>query len=195
MFLVLLLWAGCKKKQEMLDAGGYKQWVEKTANGLVSAKEVGDFEFAVMYKPIDYIVSMETAGKNIAADSIRKRMNELKGFQYYTLRIKSLKDNEFLRTGLHADNEYYERLEYFVSNAQSDIILVEGTDTIPCGMYHFERNYGISPYNNIILSFPEHDSLNAKDKIFIYDDKILGTGKVALRLSADELKELPKLDI
>lgn len=182
-------------KPSTLNAKEYVAWIENPDNGVCITKKINDFEFAILYKPVDYIVAMESKNKNISKDSILKRKNSLKGYQYYTFRIRSFKDNEFFRTGMTSENEYYERLEYFVSNAQNDITLVEGKDTIPCAVYHFERNYGISPYNNIVLSFEEKDSLNTADKVFIYEDKVLGLGKIAIKIKANELSELPKLNI
>jgi len=32
----------------------------------------------------------------------------------------------FLKTGIQGDNDYYQRLEYFISAAQNDIKLIEG---------------------------------------------------------------------
>lgn len=182
-------------KPSTLNAKEYAAWIENSDNGACITKKINDFEFAVLYKPVDYIIAMESKNKNISKDSILKRKRDLKGYQYYTFRIRSFKDNEFFRTGMASENEYYERLEYFVSNAQNDITLVEGKDTIPCAVYHFERNYGISPYNSIVLSFEERDSLNTADKVFIYEDKVLGLGKIAIKLKASELSELPKLNI
>ncbi len=182
-------------KPAILNTKEYTAWIENPDHGASFTKKINDFEFAVLYKPIDYIAAIESKNRNISKDSILKRRKDLKGYQYYTFRIRSFKDNEFFRTGMTSENEYYERLEYFVSNAQSDIKLIEGKDTIACAVYHFERNYGISPYNNIVLSFEEKDSLNTNDKVFIYDDKMLGVGKIAVKIKADGLNDLPKWNI
>ena len=185
---------GCSKPSN-LNTKDYAAWIENPANGVCITKKISDFEFAVLYKPIEYVVAMESKNKNISKDSILKRRENLKGYQYFTFRIRSLKDNEFLKTGMTSQNEYYERLEYFVSNAQNDIKLVEEKDTIPCALYHFERNYGISPYSSIVLSFEEKDNSNTKDKVFIYEDKVLGIGKIAIKIKGSELSDLPKLNI
>lgn len=182
-------------KPSVLNAKEYTAWLEDVDNGACNKKKINDFEFAILYKPIDYIIAMESKNKSISKDSILKRKKKFKGYQYYTFKIRSFKDNEFFRTGMISENEYYERLEYFVSDAQNDITLVEGKDTIPCAVYHFERNYGVSPYNSIVLAFAEKDSLLKYDKLFIYEDKILGLGKIAIKLKASELSALPKLNI
>lgn len=191
--ITVLLTVACKKKQ-FLDVQGYISWVENPENNLFVEKKIGDFEFKVLYKPLDYIVSQEFKRNNFSKDSINKRKQELKDYQYYTLRIRSFKDNEFFRTGILTENEYYNRLEYFISEAQKDIKIIEGNDTIPCAMYHFERNYGISPYSSIVLSFEEKDSLNRNDKVFFYDDQVLGVGKIVIKLKSSDISDLPHLN-
>lgn len=182
-------------KPAALNVKEYTRWIEQSENGMHTSKKVDDFEFALLYKPVDYLLAMDLKSRQLSKADIQKKKESLKGYQYYTFRIRSTKDNEFFRTGITDENQYYERLEYFVSNAQNDIMLVEGTDTIPCAVYHFERNYGVSPYNNIVLSFEERDSTHSKDKVFIYDDKVLGLGKIAIGIQTSDIKDLPKLNI
>jgi hypothetical protein len=191
LFLFFVVTA-CSKTPSLLNDKEYVNWMDSDQNKTCMVKEIGDFEFTILYKPIDYVIALENRGKNYSNDSILKRKKELEGFQYYTFKIKSLKDNEFIRTGILSENEYYERLEYFVSTAQDNMMILEGKDTIPCAMYHFERNYGISPYSKMVLSFEERDSLNMNDKIFIYNDKKLGVGKIAIKINASDIKDLPK---
>jgi hypothetical protein len=194
LFLPALLFTGCAQR-DVLEAHDYLKWFEQPDNGATASKEIGDFEFSILYKPVDYILALESRGRVLPEEQLKKRKQELEGFQYYTFRIKSNKDQEFFRTGMQAENDYYVRLEYFISMAQDDICLVEGSDTLVCAVYHFERNYGVSPYSHIVLSFPEPDSLNSRDKVFIYNDKVLGTGKVIMKISADQLTDLPTLNI
>lgn len=193
-FTVLMFITACNKK-ENLSADEYLEFVQNDKNGLTADKLVDDFEFSVLYKPVEYVVALECRNKNISVDSIQNRIKKLKGHQYYTLRIRSLKDDEFIKTGLSSENEYYSRLEYMVSFAQMDMKLVEGKDTLPCVSYHFERNYGVSPVTNIVMAFEEIDTTFKNDKIFIYDDKILGVGKVALKFEAKDLKNIPTLNL
>ncbi|OFY82859.1 MAG: hypothetical protein A3F72_01875 [Bacteroidetes bacterium RIFCSPLOWO2_12_FULL_35_15] len=198
-FLVVIFFAtvhsSCSKKKGINTVAEYISVVQNPENGLSTSKKIEDFEFSVLYKPLDYIIALENKDNKVSKDSINKRKQQLEGYQYYTFRLKSSKDNEFFRTGMNSENEYYERLEYFVTNAQDDIYLIDGTDTLTCELYHFERNYGISPYSNIVLAFKQKNETEVKGKTFIYDDKILGVGKIALKINAKDIIDLPKLEI
>jgi hypothetical protein len=198
--VVLILFAviavSCHQKQN-LGIQEYAQWVENKDNGLSTTKEIEEFEFKILYKPIDYIIAYELKNQGLNKDSIAARKEQLKGFQYYTLKIKSTNDNEIFKSGIKTEEEYYQRLEYFVGPVQDDISVIDGNDTLPCKVYHFERNYGLSPYNTMVMSFESKETENNKihDKTFVYDDQVLGTGKIAITISGSDIENLPTLKI
>jgi hypothetical protein len=196
LFFCLIPMMSCSPKKE-LGLDEYAMWIENTDNGLSIKKEIADFEFRLIYKPIDYVIAYEYKKGGLQKDSIVKRKEHLKNYQYYTLKIKSTTDNELMRAGIQSDNEYYERLEYFTSNMQDDMVLVDGKDTLPCVLYHFERNYGVSPYNTMVMAFEDKVKQNEKtnDKLFIYDDKILGTGKIAIKINGTDIDNSPALKL
>lgn len=194
LFLSVMMSTGCLNSHPV-STDEYMSYIEDPANGVTVASRLENFEFGLLYKPLDYIIGLEFRNGVISLDSMSSRKKQLEGFQYYTLRIRSNQDSEFIRTGLSSENEYYQRLEYMVSNAQDDIVLVEGRDTIPCAIYHFERNYGLSPNTNIVLAFAEGDQNSRKDKVLIYDDKILGLGRIELRILNKNIRRIPQMII
>lgn len=175
----------------------YAEWVENTDNGLSVKKEIEEFEFKLIYKPIDYIIDYEYKNGVVKKDSILKRKADLQGYQYFTFKIKSKSGKEIMREGIQSDNEYYERLEYFMESMKDNFVLVDGNDTLSCKLYHFERTYGLSPYNTMVMTFeePTNDNKNTNDKIFIYDDKIFGVGKIAMKISGKDIDNSPTLKL
>ncbi len=183
--------AACQKRS--LTPMEYVSWVNKEDNGCLVKKEIGQFEFALQYKPIEYVVLMEEKDEHLKKQVLEKRMTELKGMQYYTLKITSKEGKEFLKTGISSEEEYYGRLQYFVSAMQDDLALIEGKDTLPCLLYHFERNYGLAPYNNIVLGFKTGNEGKAEDKTLIYEDQVLGLGPVRLTINGKDISNTPNL--
>lgn len=191
MFATVVL-GSCSKSR--LVPGEYVNWVKNPENGLVASKKMGAFEFSLLYKPVEYIALMEARGHSVSKEDVNKRKQELDGMQYYTLKIATTKDNEIMKTGITSEYEYYQRLEYFISPAQDDISIVEGKDTLPCQLYHFERNYGVAPYSTIVLGFPKSGETGEKnDKLFIYNDRVLGTGPVMLAIRQSDIDNVPEL--
>jgi hypothetical protein len=180
-------------KPEALNIKEYIKWVHAPENGLLTSNKVDDYEFQVMYKPVDYIIASEIKNSILKQTEVLKRKSDLQGFQYYTVKIKAKNDNEVLKAGISNENEYFERLEYFTENAQNDIFLIDGKDTLSSVLYHFERNYGLSPLNTIILAFENKFPDKIRDRVLVYDDVVLGTGKVSLAIKSEDIKRVPHL--
>lgn len=179
----------------------YVKWVEDIDNGIKVKKTIGDFTFSVLYKPYEYIVAKELRISSISTETLKKKMNEIDELQYFTFRIEADNANtELLRINLASENEYNSRIEYFSFNMQKDLKLIDGKDTLDCVLFHFERVYNIAPYATFVLGFPLVDSKKKKEdkqvlnnKVFIYDDKVFGTGKIYLTIKAENSNNIPQL--
>jgi hypothetical protein len=189
----LLLISSCSPSS--LDAISYIKWVEDEENELKVSKEIDGFSFSLQYKPVPYIILMENGGVCPADGKYNERKEELGGMQYYTLRISSDKDQDLLKAGVRNDNDYYSRLEYFTSVMQDDIKLVDGSDTIACALYHYERNYNLSPYTNVMLGF--ENGLQEKkgaERTLILNDQVLGIGTIKLSIQEENIANMPELN-
>lgn len=88
---------------------------------------------------------------------------------------------------------YEERVSYYSFGMQKDISIVVGEkDTIPCTMYHYERNYGVSPNNRFMLGF---EASALKNAVLVYDNPYLPTGPVKFALSEQDLSSHPQIKI
>lgn len=102
---------------------------------------------------------------------------------------------EMIHYKLNASEEaaFDKRTAYYAFDMQKDIsIVLADKDTIPCAMYHYERNYGVSPKNNFMLGFNVSQLKNA---VLVYDNKYLTTGPVKFALNEQELFTHPQIKI
>lgn len=172
----------------------YCHWVQNSANGLNVKKTIGDFQFALQYKPCAYIALMQDKKDSIAKAVVDERVKKMDGLQYYTFTITTNTGEELMRTGIKSETEYYDRLDYIESMMQNDFSLIDGKDTLPCVLFHFERNYNIAPFNNFLLGFElTKDGATQTNKTVLYDDHLLGTGPVLITVSGDDIAALPNL--
>jgi len=190
---VSLLAASCQR--QMTQSSDYISWVEDEDNGLVVKKEIDGMEYNLLYKPHDYILAKEYSANILDKGRIEARRKELGDLQYFTLRIRAGNNNELMKAGIANEQEYYARLEYFMSGMQSDLYLVEGKDTLPCRMQHYERTYGMSPWNNFVLGFDNPEKNKQEDKLLVYEDKVLGNGKVMLKIKYKAIENVPALTL
>lgn len=104
-------------------------------------------------------------------------------------------NEEMIHYGPPAQDEasFESRVAYYAFGMQKDICLtIAGKDTVPCTVYHYERNYGVSPQNHFMLGFP---ASRVKDAVLVYDNHLLVTGPVKFALKEQDLLYHPKITI
>jgi hypothetical protein len=181
----------------------YMFWIEDKDNGVRVEKTIGKINFSAQYKPYEYMAIMELKNAALTEEKIKETAAAYEGLQYFTFKITATDEQkELLKVGVQSEQEYFSRLEYFSFEMQKDFRLIEGKDTLPCGLYHFERVYGLAPYATVVLGFPlkkeEQDSegkKNYEDKTLGYTDKVFGTGNVYMTIKGENLNQMPELVI
>ncbi len=182
-------------KNETLIPSDYVRWVQESDNGLIHKKTIGDLDFSLQYKPYDYIISMEERSDSIRASIQKEKLVELEGMEYYDFKIKLNSENgELLKHNLKSTDEYKKRVEYFAFTMQNDIWMVDGNDSIPCSLFHFERGYDAAPYSTFLIGFPIRAIKNSNaEKTFVYYDKNFDKGIIKFTLDKNKLVNIPKL--
>ena len=155
----------------------------------------------VNYK-LNYISNEEMALRNVndiellnqtRFDSILKDYDSL---VFFNLEI-SIDDfyEDILKYKLDGDVEfnYSQLVEYYSFKMQKDIKLVQNEkDTIPCALYHYERNYGLSPKTNIMIGFKLK---NTKNLTFVYENKHLRTSIIKIGIIEEDILNHPHIKI
>lgn len=191
LILIVIVISSCGL--DSLKPVGYVKWVENVDNGLKAEKIINEVAYTIQYKPSDYIVAMEQKDPMLKEEILKERKEQLKGMQYYTLRI-SPKDKvtEVLSLGTTVKDEYYQRMDYVSFDMQNDIFIVENNDTLNCSMYHFVREYGITPNVDLLLGFNENVEINS-DKEIIFEDKIWGGGIIKFTINKKDIEKIPSI--
>ncbi len=194
-YIVLLALPIGACNRDTLSPLQFVQWVDSEKNGLLVKKEIGDYEFSLQYRPEEYIVLMEEKNEQISREKINMRKKRLEGLEYYTLRIGSKRNTDVLKTGVGSEQGYYDRLGYFIADMENDISLIEGNDTLACSLYHFERNYGMTPRCTFLLGFEKSKEKKngSSDRTLLFADRALGTGPVYLKIKQSDITNIPEL--
>lgn len=196
--LAFTLSTACNKTPEKLGMREYISWVEHPDNGLKKEKTIGEYKYKVFYKPADYIALREAVNTNKIDDvaAIQKRADEVGEIYQLNFDITSSDGKRSaLKHNIKSDAEYGARINYFVSHAQEDFKLVLDTDTLPCTSYHFERTFGVTPNNTILLGFkkPKKDTNNEIQLIF--KNRLFNSGDIKFLFSEKTLKNIPQLSL
>lgn len=190
--LSLLLTSACHRAS--LGPEEYVSWVQETDNGLANTISIGSLEYRLTHKPIDAMILQVNEGVLPSHDSLEKLRSEFGEMIYFTFQMK-VADNSSVLQYEGDENTEALRLQHFFGLIQDDFQLVSGTDTFPCGILHYERDYGIDPFETFSLAF-EHPSSNTGERItVIYNDQVMGTGPVRFSYDASDLLDQPQMNI
>jgi hypothetical protein len=171
--------------KQTLGPEAYLKWVSDPANGMVKEKELDPFRLELRYMP----TGLRTLREQRDGIESTEEMDDLLEFQ---LQLGSMNGTEFLRTGISDMQEYHARIEYYLSHVQGDLRLVIANDTLDCVLHHFERTYGVAPYNTLMVAF-EGQEPTASDMEFIYDDRVLGIGRTKFTIASRDIAHIPNL--
>ncbi len=182
------------KTSIVLPVADYLEWVRNPENGLRKEKEIDELGFQLQYKPYEYIICLEERVNEIPDTLLQKKLAELEGVQYYDLKI-SLKEGEgeILKFNISSADQYNKRVKYFAFEMQNDIQLVEGNDTLPCLLYHFERTYDVAPSCTILLGFNYDKTKAGKQKTLLVYDRTFNKGLLKFTFKENKFLNLPKL--
>ncbi len=164
-------------------------------NGFYETK-LKDVNFKLSYIPAEAMALREIGDLSQATqasfDSLAK---SYEGLLFFDMEISiDHFTEEMIHYGITANDEasFENRVAYYSFGMQKDINLISGKDTIPCTVYHYERNYGISPQNHFMLGFR---ASHVKDVVLVYDNQLLDTGPVKFALKEQDLVYHPKIKI
>jgi hypothetical protein len=173
----------------------YVNWVQDEKNGLKKEKNIEDITFFMQYKPVDYVICQEEKNDSIKKELRNKKASELSDMEYYDLKIMITNgEGELLKYGISSPQDYNERVKYYAFQMQNDISMVENGDTIPCGLYHFERAYDVSPFSTFLLGFKKSKKEKVDgEKTIIFYDKVYDKGIIKFTFNNKEQNNIPKL--
>jgi hypothetical protein len=176
---------------EKLSVADFKAWVEDKENGLRVEKTIGEFTYTLQSKPLEYVALLDLEKDKVSKPELTEKMEEFSGMDYFTFQISTDSQQELLKKNLETTNDYYNRINYFSFEMQKDLKLIEGSDTVNCELFHFERVYGLAPYARFVLGFPKSQS--GQEKTFYYNEKIFGSGRIYLTIHAKKNIQLPEV--
>jgi hypothetical protein len=168
---------------------------EEKEKGFYETK-LKDINFKLSYIPAEAMALRELGDLSQATQaSFDTLAKSYEGLLFFDMEISIDHFNEEMihyGVGVQDETSFENRVAYYSFGMQKDINLISGKDTITCTIYHYERNYGISPQNHFMLGFR---ASRVKDAVLVYDNQLLATGPVRFALKEQDLLYHPKIKI
>lgn len=173
-----------------LSPNEYIEWFKNPDNGYIQTySEDSGLIIEVIYKPSKYMALISLKGQRVDSDKISKIEKQFDSSYYFQLNIKEINPHLIKKNSLI----YYQKLEYLSTQINNDIKLISAGDTIPCSLHHFERNYGVSPDNRILLVFDKKNQQNISEASILFDDQFFH--HKVIHLNFDQLSKEPNIKI
>lgn len=191
LFLLSLLLAACQSSQ--LSAPAYAAWVREHRADLTTTATAQPITASLTYLPADWLAVNEAGAEHPEQIAVARR--EYEGLEYYRLRVAAASgQGDLLQLDAGSTNTYYQRVQYFSFGLQQDLRLLAGQDTLPCRLFHFERNYGAAPYADFMLGFEDKGG-NKWDRVLIYHDRVFTDSLIQLVIPAENIDQVPTLKL
>ncbi len=197
LFFILSLFMLISCEDAALTPREYMTWVQNPENGLKSTRQLNSFQFELQYKPAAYVALLEFRNEQYDNKDFEMMKNSFSNLQYYTFKITTTENNDLMKTNIGNIQAYSQRVQYVSSQMQQDFKLKVGENEYPCTLYLFEPNYGVAPYNNILLGFNVGNASSKimQDQTLIWKDNVFGVGIIKMTINADDINKANNIRI
>lgn len=192
---VVVLFGSCKPEtytnhQEYLNALGKTDELRKAEQHIDDVNVVCEW----IPKELYAMQGTKNLGENFDTLAYQAKFDAIKNEVVMKWRL-STDGHGVLGDSRQPDQAYFSRLEYFTSYAQYDMKLIQGTDTLLCSNYHFERFYDAAPFNTVISSFTAENFALDKDFIVQFSYPFVEGKALEFEYDIDNIKKLPGFKI
>lgn len=194
--LLTTLWLSSCGGRKTLNPVAYMEYMEDAEHGLMKKVTVGAYEYRIQFAPAEYLASRQyyKEMEQGIMDGYRKRINEMKGYVFFLVNIYPRNASEQTISERITQNAGAEqRVMYYQQQAANDIILKAGAFEQMPSTYVYEDNYGLSPYNTIVVGFA--GDYGKEDMQLIFNDRYTHTPLIKAGFSKDELSALPGISV
>lgn len=194
--LLTTLWLSSCGGRKTLNPVAYMEYMEDVEHGLMKKVTVGAYEYRIQFAPAEYLASRQyyKEMEQGIMDGYRKRINEMKGYVFFLVNIYPRNASEQTISERITQNAgAAQRVMYYQQQAANDIILKAGAFEQMPSTYVYEDNYGLSPYNTIVVGFA--GDYGKEDMQLIFNDRYTHTPLIKAGFSKDELSALPGISV
>ncbi|MBL7712055.1 MAG: hypothetical protein JNL13_06315 [Chitinophagaceae bacterium] len=175
----------------------YLRYVEDPGHEYRVKQEIGDKEYTIQLAPPEYLISKESEEhKDSLSGFVSRRRAELKGYMFFLVRMGHTEQSRREQGGkLQSEQQanVNSMVAYYDQQAAADISLQSGNRTLSPSTYVFENNYGLSPYNTIVVGFEVGEPLT--ELTLNFNDRYNNIPSIRAGFSKETLDKLPTLSL
>lgn len=179
---------------ESVSVKEFVDWCADEDHKLTKTKDISEMRYNLSYLPSEAMAFLELRTKEYDLAGFQKIKEKYSEMTYFNFKIKVINGSgELLKHQLSSPSQYEARVKYMSFQMEKDIYLVQGNDTIPPGLFHFERIFEVAPYATIMFAF-DNKKFNKDDGFtIVYHDRLFQKGLVKFNYKNRQLINLPNI--
>jgi hypothetical protein len=190
-FLGIVLACSCNAKHN-LNPEKLVAFINNPKNGYTIEREVGEFVFEAKWRPLVYEQALQKL--NNVANLSQANITEADDTYFISLKVKHQSGESITKWNAADMNAIQQNIYYLSFGLQQGIQLIDGTDTLECIHYDFERSYDLADYSNINLMFQPIKWSN-QSKTLVIDGNYFSVPPIKIKFKEEHLKQQPNLKI
>lgn len=177
-------------QNEIMSPSALVRWTEQS-NYQVKTQQIGNLTYSLTHVSPEYL-AIHDLGLNATKKMIDSVKSEYSAMEYFKLNIEASDfSEELLKYNLESAAQYDERVRYCSFAIANDLSMSVGTESVKCGLNHFERSFNAAPFLTVMLAFPKTNT--NKEVTVTFDDHLFNKGLIRFTWTAEEFAAFPKL--
>ncbi len=177
-------------QNEIMSPSALVAWSEET-NHQTKTQQIGDLTYTLTHVSSEYL-AIHDLGMDATVSQIDSVKADYSAMEYFKLNIEASDfSEELLKYNLESAAQYDERVRYCSFGIANDLSMSAGTESVKCGLNHFERSFNAAPFITVMLAFPKTN--NNKEVTVTFDDHLFNKGLIRFTWTAEEFAAFPKL--
>lgn len=191
--IVAALFTSCNT--DSLSVKDYMSFIESEGNGYRISKSAGPYLIQVDYQPTEAMVINNLKKSRISKREYAECKSKFDDLDYYHIKIgvDSNADVDLAQLNAEGFADLEARLNYLSFAFEEDVKLKINNAEIEPVLFHFERNFGLTPYKTFIFAFPKTQELNSKS--IVINSRILNIQNLEITYNQELNFNAPKLNL
>lgn len=191
--IILLVISSCTTKK-FENTETLWEFLRNENHGYLQTKKVNGYEFSLLYKPTDLLVSQELSDAD-GSDEVKRLRSKYKEYLYFTLSMS--KDHKELLSVTPKNRQEFGAMvnELAFGMGNKFHVLSPQKDTLEMLDYVYPRMYGMSRNTSMLFVYPRDQKfLNEEYLSIVIGDLGTYTGEVKFKVPTKLLKNEPTIN-
>ncbi|MFY7672493.1 hypothetical protein ACOSP6_15535 [Tenacibaculum sp. MEBiC06402] len=170
------------------------EYLRDIDNGYLHQKNVNGYDFSLLYKPTDLLVTQELTSSYTKED-LEKLRDKYKNYIYFTLSMS--RDNKELLSATPKNRQEFGAMVNNLAFGMGEKVHVYTAkkDTLELLDYVYPRMYGMSRSTDMLFVYPRDEKYLQEEYINItIGDLGTYTGEVKFKIPTQKIKNEPKIN-